>query len=1021
MKTALRISRWLKTTCLYVILVSYLAATPAVPESARFHHNAWGAESGIGAVYDIRQASDGYLWLQTSTGIFRFDGIRIEAIDEVTRGVVTNTGLDAVLPAQKGGIWLMTRSSGLLFWNNGHITSFPDTRCTGRLREAPDGSLWIAGNAGLFHLKGGVCTPIGAESSYTYGVPAALLVDREGIVWVKTWTGSLLYLLPGRTQFQESPYGSGRTATLAFLHQAPDSSIWLSDDHGFRQVKSGAFSTLPMRDPGPEHKRDELFGDFAFAADGSVWMVTSKGVRWANHPEQWVDPAAMEAAPGESFTLSDGLSSDVVWGTLVDHEGSVWLATNSGLDQLRQTALRKVPLPPAQEHQYGIAAGRSGDAWTGSESLPLTYVDANGHSKSFNTVGDITFVQQDRRGTVWVGGKTAVHLWRSTPAGFVKIAYPAENEQPIISLAQDRQGSLWISLRQWGVLRLADGKWTSQNDEIGKPKTSLGAVVDDDGGNVWFGFSNKVVEWDGAHYSRFTDPNPIPNFAVSNIMVKEDRVWLGGNGGVELLNQGKFRQMRWKNQNLPGRVTGILESRSGDLWINGYSGVTYVSASELKRWRSDGSYLVEGRHFDTLDGLPGLSGEAVPKPTISESQDGRIWFATTKGIAWLDSTTIEATRNQLAPPVVITNAIYNGVAYPPTGILRLPSRARSLEIDYSALSLVVPQRVLFRYKLDGIDDAWQSAGTRRQALYNSLSPGRYHFRVIACNNDGVWNEVGANLLFTVAPAFYQTWWFRTLLALAFAAAIWMSIRLRVRSVSRQLQGRLSERLEERERIARELHDTLLQGLLGLMLRLQFSMDQLPEDNPVRADITKALSQSDSMMQEGRERINHLRTSEVGNAGLAERLELFGHQLQSISPVQFHVSVDGIPRPLDPYIHEEVLLIGREALTNAFRHSGATVIAVNITYRLSGVYIRIQDNGRGIDRSVLEAGLKKDHWGLPNMRERAKKILARLRIESPSGGGTEVELRIPSAIAYRSKQAIRSKLRFIFGSELKSKI
>ena len=497
-------------------------------------------------------------------------------------------------------------------------------------------------------------------------------------------------------------------------------------------------------------------------------------------------------------------------------------------------------------------------------------------------------------------------------------------------------------------------------------------------------------------------------------MIRQDHVWLAGSGGIELFSQGRFRQLRWRDPNLPGRATGVIETHDGELWINGYSGVTYVESDELKRWLGDPGYVLIGHHLDTLDGLPGMSGEAVPRPSISESPDGRLWFATTKGIAWLDSTTLGLTRNRTSPPVAISSVVYNGTAYSLAEALKLPPKARSLEIDYTALSLSIPQRVLFRYRLDGIDDGWQNAGTRRQALYNSLPPGRYHFQVIACNNDGVWNTAGAGLIFTVAPAFYQTWWFRTLLFLVASVAVWMLIRLRVRIVSREIQGRLAERLEERERIARELHDTLLQGLFGLILRLQFSMDQLPEEDPVRVDITKALSQSDLMMQEGRDRIKHLRASEPESIGLGQALETFGHELRSISPVQFQVTVNGALRRIDPFIYEEVLLIGREAVTNAFRHSGASVIGVEIDYRLNGVYLRVHDNGRGIETSILASGHRRDHWGLPNMRERAKKMHAKLRIELQTKGGTQVELRVPAIIAYQSKHAIRKRLAFIFG-------
>ena len=1014
MEIASRMFDWLTKTVLLVAQVACAIGTTAWASSTQFHHNSWTEESGIGAVYDVRQAYDGYLWLQTSNGIFRFDGIRFESTDEVTHGKVSNTGLDAVLPAAKGGVWFMTRSSGLLFWKDEHLTSYPDTRCTGRLREAPDGSLWVASNDGLFHLEGAVCKKIDAENAYPGRVPAALLVDREGTVWVKTWSGNLLLLRPGQQRFEVSLYGGGPTTTLAFLHEAPDGSIWLSDDHGFRQVRGKTGEPVVVRDAGPQHRKGELFGDFAFADDGSVWIVTDKGVRWSDHLDQWPMPQDMERSPGDSFTLREGLTSDVIWGVLTDREGSVWLATNSGLDQIRRTALHQVALPPAQEHQLGVAAGNLGTVWTGSESLQFTQIQADGTATGFPKIGEITFVQRDRSGVVWVGSKNDPHLWRSTPTGFDQIHYPAEGKQPIIALAQDRNHGIWITLRQYGLLHFVDGHWSSENEAIGKPATNLGGIADDASGNVWIAFANQLVRWDGSQYSKFSYQNAPSNFGVSNLMVQEGHVWLAGNGGVEVFTQNHFRHLNWKDKSLPGRLTGVVETKSGDLWTSGYTGVTHVSSNELAKWLDDPDYAVVAEHMNTLDGLPGVVGEAIPKPSISESLDGRLWFATTRGIAWLDPATLSRTRNRLPPPVVITSAIYNGSSRFASGELRFPPHAKSLELNYTALSFVVPQRVLFRYKLDGIDEDWKNAGTRRQAFYNSLPPGHYHFRVVASNNDGVWNDAGASLFFTIAPAFYQTWWFRALLVIAAVLVVWMFIRLRIRTVSRELQKRLSERLDERERIARELHDTLLQGLFGLILRLQFSMDQLPDDNPVRVDITKALTQSESMMQEGRDRIKHLRSSQTESASLVAALELFGHQLQSISPVQFNVAVDGLPRLIDPYIHEEILLIGREALTNAFRHSGASTIGVHISYRLSALQIRVHDNGRGVEKAVLEAGGRKDHWGLPNMRERAKKMHATLRVELQSKGGTQVELRVPASIVYKPNQTIKHRLWFILG-------
>jgi signal transduction histidine kinase/ligand-binding sensor domain-containing protein len=1019
MKAQSEIARWLITTIL-VAQISVASRSNASTSSQlpQFHHTNWGEESGLGAVYDIQQAMDGYLWLQTATGIFRFDGVSFQPVDEVTHGMVHNSALDAVLPASSGGVWFMTRNAGLLLWKDEHLASFPDIRCTGRLREAPDGSLWVAGSSGLFHLEGTVCREIGPENGYPGGVPAGILVDREGTVWVKTWQGNLLFLPHGQSRFQISPTGGGATATLAFLHEAPNGSIWLSDGHGLREVRGAIGAPVMFRAPGPEHEKTALFGDFAFAADGSIWIVTNRGVRWSDHLEQWQTPKEMQSSAGESWSIEQGLTSDVVWAVLVDHEGSVWLATNSGLDQIRRTAFRALLLPHAQEHEFAVAAGDGGSVWTGSESLDLTHVASNGVITGFPKIGQITCLKRDRTGTLWVASKGPNHLWRSSDTGFIEMRYPDDEFQPIVSIAIGRDNGLFISLRQYGVFRLLDGIWSNQNDEIGKPVNIIGAMTDDDEGNAWLAFSNKLVKWDGVHYSKFSAPSSSASLFNTTMAARNGHVWLPGPAGVTLFSQDHFRLLRFKDETLPGPVSGIVETSGGDLWINGFSGVTHVSAGELAKWRRDPAYSVAAERFDALDGLPGKSGETVPTPSLVESKEGRLWFATTKGVAWIDPAALDESRNRLPPPVVISSIISDGRPYAGLHDFALPPHPRSVEIDYTALSLAVPQRVLFRYKLEGLDKEWHNAGIRREAFYNSLQPGHYLFRVIACNNNGVWNETGTSTSFVVTPAFYQTWWFLALTIIACAGAVWLIFCIRLRIIMHELQGRLAERLEERERIARELHDTLLQGMFGLTLRLQSSVDRLEVGNSVRADITQALNQSDAMMLQGRERIRNLRISHSDPTSLVAAFETHGRQLQDISSAQFHVSLVGEARPLNPIIQEEVVLIGREALTNAFRHSGASVIAVEISYRWNTLHVRVHDNGRGLEESLLRQGARKDHWGLPNMRDRAKKMHAELRVELRAEGGTQIDLRVPGAVVYKTDGAAKNRVWLLFPRSLR---
>jgi signal transduction histidine kinase len=519
---------------------------------------------------------------------------------------------------------------------------------------------------------------------------------------------------------------------------------------------------------------------------------------------------------------------------------------------------------------------------------------------------------------------------------------------------------------------------------------------------VWFGFSNYLLKWDGSEFQRFSFPNGRRGVSETTMFVRGDRVWLGGTGGVALFTKGDFHVMQWKDQNLPGRVSGVLETETGDLWMNGFSGITHVTAGELARFLRDPTYAVSSEHLDALDGLPGLSTERIPEPSLAESTDGRLWFATTRGIAWLDPVSLHQNLNRLPPPVIINSILSNGKEYPGSSDLTLPAHTDRLEINYTALSLAIPERVMFRYKLEGVDSDWQNVGTRRQAFYTHLPPGNFRFRVIASNNDGVWNKTGANLAISIKPAFYQTWWFLTLVVFAAAALMWWIIRRRIAGIARQFQERLAERLAERERIARELHDTLLQSLFGLTLRFNTAASRLPAGDPAREALDEALQEADKVMQEGRERVLNLRGRHAPRASLADALAEVGQQLRSIHPAHFQVTVQGRPRSLDAIVQEEILLIGREALTNAFTHSGGKHIEAQVSYHATALHVFVSDDGEGIDEAVLKAGYRSGHWGLPGMRERAGKLRGELRVgRNKEGGGTRIDLQVPGAIVYRA--------------------
>jgi signal transduction histidine kinase len=449
-----------------------------------------------------------------------------------------------------------------------------------------------------------------------------------------------------------------------------------------------------------------------------------------------------------------------------------------------------------------------------------------------------------------------------------------------------------------------------------------------------------------------------------------------------------------------GAISGVIETADGGLWLNEMRGIVHFPPEEVRQFIADPNYSVKGRRFDYLDGLPGKPRMDFTVSTAVETSDGRLWFAADHGLGVIDPA--HFFKNVVPPPVSIVSISNEKDRQPISNSIKFPAGTHAVEIDYTALSFSIPERVRFRYKLEDVNAAWQDAGTRRQAYYNNLGPGRYRFRVIACNNDGVWNEEGASLDFTIAPAFDQTAWFRALCILAAGGVVWALYWLRMRQATTRLHQRLGARLEERERIARELHDTFFQGIQGLLLCFHTATSQLRKDEPARRIFEETLKQSDQVMLEGRELVLDMRATASEPTDLPTAIADFGEEMRKGGSCDFRVVVNGSIRSLNPVVFEELFKIGKEALGNAFRHSGAHSIEAELNYERSELRIRMRDDGQGIESSILRQGHRDGHFGLPGMRERAQRIGAHLDVWSRSGAGSEVELRIPADVAYVSE-------------------
>ena len=453
----------------------------------------------------------------------------------------------------------------------------------------------------------------------------------------------------------------------------------------------------------------------------------------------------------------------------------------------------------------------------------------------------------------------------------------------------------------------------------------------------------------------------------------------------------------------------LVNDEDGGLWLHLACGFVHISKRDVDAWSRDTTIRLDLKLYDALDGA--RAGRGTFEPAHGRTANGQLWFANGSVLQMIDPQNLA--RNELPPPVHILRMFADRKTISGTANVTLPALTRELEIDYAALSLVSPEKVRFRYALWGVDKEWQEAGSRREAYYMNLRPGHYRFQVIASNNDGVWNQQGDILDFSIAPAYYQTNWFRALCVVVFLVLLWAGYQLRVRQLAHQFNMTLEARVSERTRIARELHDTLLQSFQGLLLRFQSAAKLLPErPDEAKQRLDSAIQQAAEAITEGRDAVQGLRssafeTNDLANAIAAIAEELTKDSAAGESPV-IDLEVEGAPRGLNPVVRDEAYRIAGEALRNAFRHAQARRITVEIRYDKRHFRLRVRDDGKGIDEDAMQRQ-PSGHFGLHGMRERAEIVGGRLEVWSKLNSGTQVELSVPGTIAYdgASHQSVTS--------------
>jgi signal transduction histidine kinase/ligand-binding sensor domain-containing protein len=975
-----------------IVLLNIAYAIDPNRAMSQYVRDRWGADQGFprGPVYAIAQTPDGYLWIGTEAGLLRFDGWSFRLIKDES-GSFTIAGVLGLAAAKDGSLWIRLQDLTMLRYRDG-VFENPSSDIEAAMdisaMSTTDRGEVLAWRMekGAFGFRGSAPQKFASARDLPRSPVTAIARTPDGVIWAGTRDAGLFRLGSGKTSAIRNGLPDLKVNCLL---AGGDRDLWVGTDNGIVKWNGAELTSSGL--PALNHFQAlSMVRDH----DANLWVGTdSRGLLRFN-------------AQGVAFLNEN--DSEAVTALFEDREGNLWIGSASGLERLRDSAFVTYSLPEGlpTDGSDPVFVDAQNRMWFPPTDGGLMWMKDGNHGQ-VHAAGldkDVVYAMAGSDSELWLGrrrgGLTQLRAERDSFSAKTFTQADGLAQDSIYSVYQTRGGTVWAGTLSGGVSKLSNGTFTNYTTANGLASNTVVSILETSGGTMWFATPTGLSALAGNHWQTYTAKDGLPSNDVDCVL--EDSagmLWIGTAAGIAFWGPNHFEAPAGVPAALRERVLGLAEDKFGSIWMATSNHVLRVNRDKLLH-----GTLADGdvREYGPADGLRGVEGVKRHRSVVTDSL-GRIWFSLNKGISVVDPARL---RTNSTPAIVHIQAITaDGKPISLLGAIHIPGGRQRITFEYAGLSLTVPERVRHRYQLEGFDRGWSEPAATREAVYTNLPPSSYRFRVIASNPDGVWSSNESSIRFEVEPLFWQTWWFRLCIVLACALGIPAVYRLRLRELTRRLNLRFEERLAERTRIAQELHDTLLQGFLSASMQLHVALDRLPPESPAKTSLGRVLLLMGQVIEEGRNAVQGLRSSDSISLNLEQAFARVQAELELQEDVGFRVIVNGQPRPLHPVLRDEIYRIGREALVNAFRHSQAKSIEIELQYASRQLRISVRDNGCGIDPLLLHSG-RDGHWGLPGMRERAGRIGAKLHVWSRSTGGTEVELSVPGHIAFKSQTSRR---------------